>query len=90
MEFYQNLLIFETFDEAMNVHRKLFEIMRNNHVVTYADVISIISEEEVVFHDDFYKYGWTNLFNSKVEPYGDNFEWILRMPKMKKLEKEND
>lgn len=83
-------VVYDTFQEAMDIHKKLFEAMRKNGVITYADFSVLVSEEDAVFPDFCYEYGWTNLWNVKVEPYGDDCKWVLRMPEMKLLkEKEN-
>lgn len=78
----QTEFIFQTFDEAISVHKKLFEIMRNNGVVTYADLHIAANKEYNKKDIEYFNYGWTNLWYSKVEPYDDDGNWILRMPKM--------
>lgn len=78
--------MFETFDEAMGVHKKLFSMLRENGTITYADLYSLITTgyNPKTSH---YQYGWTNLWGSKVEPAEGyiNGEWFLSMPKVKKL-----
>lgn len=84
-------LIYETFQEAMDMHKKLFEAMREKGVLTYGDFCVLTSEEDAVFPDNYYEYGWTNLWYVKVEPYGDDYKWVLKIPKAKLLkEKENE
>lgn len=85
-----NEIIFETFDEAMNVHTRLFEIMRNNGIVTCADLYKVSNEKYETSDPEYYKYGWTNLWGSKVEPFGYNGYWVLRLPEIINLEKENE
>lgn len=85
----QTEFIFGTFDEAMNVHKKLFEIIREKGFVTYADLYFLINKEETLCKEKWTNYGWTKLWGSKVEPIDDciNGYWVLRMPKIKKLNK---
>lgn len=80
--------IFDTFDEAMNIHRELFKRRRLHGVVTCADIFCLRhANEEIVVPDILYSHGWTNLWGSKVEPYGDDGQWILKMPPMKFIDK---
>lgn len=83
--------IFETFDEAMNVHKKLFEIRRNNGFVTCADLYLLAHNVKGPYLSDIYNnHGWTNLWNVKVEPYDEDGNWVLKMPQIQFLNmKEN-
>ena len=82
----QNRFMFETFEEANGVHQKLFNILRDNGVITYADIYSLLHVSDVC-KSSYYKYGWTNLWEAKVEPAEGyiNGEWVLVMPKIKLL-----
>lgn len=87
-----NEFIFKSFDEAMNVHKKLFEIRREKGYVTYADLYILIHPNESNCKKSYSRYGWTNLWQTKVEPYDDYIDgvWILKMPSIKLIkEKEN-
>lgn len=75
--------IFETFDEAMDIHKKIFKLLRQNGFVTLADLHYLINEEEDL-PEDFYIYGWTSLIYAKIDPYYGR--WVITMPKMEKLE----
>lgn len=81
--------IFETFEEAINVHRKLFELGRKKHFVTYADLYKMTNkvEDDKVLPDIYENHGWTNLWHIKLEPY-DKTRWILRLPEIKLIKKE--
>lgn len=74
--------IFETFDEAMDIHKNIFKLLRENGFVTLADLHYTMNKSDV-FPDDFYDHGWTNLIYAKIEPYYGR--WVLTMPKMEKL-----
>lgn len=76
---------FDTFEEAMDVLGEMFKIMKKNKVVSYADLYSLVNKKEPI-SSEYYKFGWTNLFYSKVEPYGKNM-WVIRMPELVSIEK---
>ncbi len=81
-------IIFDTFDEAMTVHRKAFEMLKKTGFITYADLLYIAqNDQDAVYPDKYYQHGWYNLFYAKVEPCEDcvNGEWVLKMPKIKSL-----
>ena len=73
--------IFETFEAAMDVHTKLFEIIKKNGFVTYADLYLLVNKDVDNCKEEFHRFGWANLFYVKVEPYKDK-RWILKMPEM--------
>lgn len=78
--------MFETFDEAMGVHKRLFDMLRENGSITYADLYSLL----IPGYDlkpAHYQYGWTSIWGAKVEPAEGyvNGEWFLSLPKCKKL-----
>ena len=78
--------IFDTFEDAMDVHTKLFEIIRKNGFVTYADLYFLVNKDVESCVEEFYRFGWANLFYIKLEPY-KNKRWILKMPDM--IQKQN-
>lgn len=59
---------FDTFERAMNMHSKLFEIIRKNGYVTYADILKLNLCEPIYgsIPDLYNKMGWANLFEAKV------------------------
>ena len=84
--------IFESFDEAMVVHKKLFNIMREKGLVTYADLHSLYTKEHTNCKDEWLNYGWTNIWGAVVEP-ADNYingNWRLKLPKMKHLNRKGE
>lgn len=83
----QTEFIFETFEEANNIHKKLFEIRRQKGYVTCADLYFLIHPDEEDCKGVYRNHGWINLWDVKVEPCDDciNGEWILKMPKVKYL-----
>ena len=53
--------------------------------VTYADLLYIARpDKNVDYPDEYYKYGWVNLFYAKVE-YNYDGKWILKMPRTRSL-----
>lgn len=92
----QREFMFDTFEEANNIHRQLFAILRIKRYVTCADLFKLIYPSELYINDIYHTHGWTSLWDAKVVP-GDNYingDWILKMPKAKlinrKIVKEND
>lgn len=78
--------IFETFDEAMNVHKKLFEMLRENGVIPYVDLYSLVYKDDVINHPLYCNIGWTNIWCAKVEPLNDeDCRWVLRMPEIEDI-----
>lgn len=94
MEEYE--FIFETFDEAMNIHKQLFKLCRSKGYISCADLLSMTLKDEdsiktVKSMDIYQTHGWTNLWDVKVEPIENGCNWVLKMPhvKMIKIVKEN-
>lgn len=81
----KSFLTFDTFDEAMNLHKRLFEIFNNEHLVTYADVYYVLKGTYKDCPYDYYKYGWTSLMESKVRPCDDGRHWSVILPEPKHL-----
>lgn len=73
-----NEFIFRSFDDAMNIHKKMFEILKEKGAVSYEDLYSAIYDCEIN-NPEYKNYGWTKLLYAKVEPY-KNGKWILKMP----------
>ena len=80
---------FETFDEAMAFHKSLYEIKRSKGYVTCRDVFKLNGSNILDGFGYFDNYGWNNLFHVRVEPYGDDCLWALKMPQMIHLNKNN-
>ncbi len=81
--------IFEKFEDAMDVHTKLFRIGFQNGYVTYNDLYSMINkifgkESELKDLDIYNKHGWTRLIDTKLEQIGDG--WMLILPPIENLE----
>ena len=80
--------IFEKFHEAMEIHTRLFKLLRKNGFVTYADLCYMLREDRSIdFPERYFNIGWDNLFYSKVEPTDEyvNGKWLLILPKPKTL-----
>ena len=77
--------IFETFEEANNTLKKLFEIRRQKGYVSYADIYFLINPDEIECKDIYKNHGWINIWDAKIEPYDGyiNGNWILKMPQIK-------
>ncbi len=83
--------IFEKFEDAMDVHTKLFRIGFQNGYVTYNDLYSMIHEKfgkefesELKDLEIYNKHGWTRLIETKLEQVGDG--WMLILPPIENLE----
>lgn len=88
----QNEFVFDTFEEANNVHKQLFKIGREKGHVTCADVLKLAikdeeSKEIIDSIETYHTHGWTNLWDVKVEPIENcvNGDWVLKMPNPKIL-----
>lgn len=81
--------VFSTFEEAMEVHKKLFEILRDKGVVYYRDYIGLIFPDDAFLLVGHEKNGWTSLNDMTIglRPRG---KWALMMPELELIEKEND
>lgn len=77
----KSFFIFDTFDEAMNLHKSLFQVFNSEHLVTYADIYFILNKTYKNCPYDFYKFGWTSLMESKVRPCDDGKSWCVKLPK---------
>lgn len=71
---------FKTFDEAMDLHKKLFEILNADKVVTYADLYYLINKTYRDCPIVYYSCGWTSLMESKVRPCEDGRKWGVVLP----------
>jgi len=78
-------VIFDTFDEAMRVHKQVFTMIIDKGYVTHRDFMNIIMLNNDLYKDDTYDmYGWTYLCGTTVEEFkGDKF--IITMPEMIQL-----
>ena len=78
-------MIFDTFDAAMEAHKKVFATIMDKGYVTWRDFNNIITNQDEIFVGDMYdSYGWTYLLGTIVEEYKDN-KYIIVMPEMIKL-----
>lgn len=76
--------IFSTFDEAMDVHKQLFRLLREDGYVRYETLYIYINKERPE-DNEVKEYGWGNLWDSKVEPLGIDGDWVLKLPEPQKL-----
>ena len=76
---------FDTFDEAMWVHKELFEVLRTERVVMYADLYFILNKHYRECPREYFDYGWTSLMESKVRPCDDGRHWCVKLPEPKIL-----
>ena len=82
---------FKTFDQAMEVHKLLFSILKSDGVVTYADLYFLANGYSCDgCSRDYYKYGWTTLMESKVRPCDDGRKWAIVLPEPIKFTSEDD
>jgi hypothetical protein len=86
-----NEFIFEDFNQAMEVHKEIFQIIREKGYLSYRKLYSLITKKEekevdnLLNLDIYDKHGWTNLFECKIDPTDDG-KWILKMPELKNIE----
>lgn len=71
------IIDFNTFDEAMNLHQRMFEIFNKDHIITYADVFYLLKGSYNECPYECYKCGWTTLMDSKVRPCDDGRKWAV-------------
>lgn len=76
--------IFDTFEEAMDCHKQMFKLLREDGLVRY-ETLYIFYTKERLEDERLKEYGWGNLFTSKVEPYDDNGKWLLKLPEPQKI-----
>ena len=88
--------VFKTFEEAMDVHRKIYDKVREHGFITCHELYCMIGfmDNERIYPSIYYTHGWTNLWEVKLGPIENcaNGTWILKMPQIKRInrEKEND
>lgn len=70
---------FKTFEETMDIHKKLFKILKDNGVVRYSDLLLILNPDEKDIKKEYYNFGWYNLYYAKVECNKEG-EWQLVLP----------
>ena len=80
----QREFIFDELDEAMDTHKQLFELLRTDGFIAYQTLYTYVNHKTDV-HLSADDYGWDHLYGSNVEPYGDDGQWVLKMPDLKKL-----
>lgn len=78
-------VVFDNFGNAMDVHMKLFELVRKYGCVSWREFSKIVAPNDDIFKCEKYdEYGWDYLCDVSVDPYKDD-QWIILMPEMKKL-----
>lgn len=74
-----------TFEEAMDIHKKMFQKLREQGYVTHRDFTEICGVCKEEFMDSKYRfYGWYNLQNLKVEQ-DSNGVWCIVTPELVEL-----
>lgn len=89
---------YDTFEHAMDIHSKIYELMRKNGYVTYADVLKfgLFQPLHSTIPDLYNKMGWINLWGAKVEgrtlimPPITNIESKIKYVKENQNEKSNN
>lgn len=71
---------FTSFEVAASVLNELITVYELNRCITYADVFKLVNKD-LKLPDLYYKVGWTDVYEAKVE---DN---ILKMGPIKNIEK---
>lgn len=72
--------IFETFEDAFNIHRKISQEIRQNGFITYSKLrYDLLKNDKRTYKKEYDFIGWKNLWYCKIDP-NDNYEWVLKMP----------
>jgi len=79
---------YNSFDEGMEDHKRLFAKLREQGFITYKDFMKIVDKtegSEFLLNPQFDGYGWFDLNELKVEFDDVNNSWYLQTPDMVKL-----
>lgn len=73
--------IFDSFEDAFNIHKKISQEIRQNGSMTYSKLrYEWLKENKRSYKKKEYdSIGWKNLWYCKIEP-NDNLNWVLKMP----------
>lgn len=72
--------IFDSFEEAFNIHKKISQEIRRNGSMTYSKLrYEWLKENKRSYKKEYNSIGWKNLWYCKIEP-NDNLNWVLKMP----------
>ena len=72
--------IFDSFEDAFNIHKKISQEIRQNGSMTYSKLrYEWLKENKRSYKKEYDSIGWKNLWYSKIEP-NDNLNWVLKMP----------
>lgn len=75
--------VFKNFEDAMTIHTRLFEMLKNEHIITQADIFHMLYQNYDSCPRNYFTTGWTSLTYSKVCP--DGRKWALLLPEPKDL-----
>lgn len=77
---------FDTFEEAMHVHRLLFMMLRRQGSVNYCDLKYLVDttykKDLLMFYPRCEEVEWSSLWDAKIELDNSNNLWILKMPEL--------
>lgn len=72
--------IFDSFEDAFNIHKKMSQEIRQNGSMTYSKLrYEWLKENKRSYKKEYDSIGWKNLWYCKIEP-NDNLNWVLKMP----------
>lgn len=78
------ILVFNTFEDAMDFHVKIFRIGNEKGVIYHKDLFDILNvteSDELLIHDG---YGWTELRDIEIQQDNDE-RWVIIMPEIEKI-----
>ena len=77
---------FETFEDAMHIHKLLFTMLRRQGSVNYCDLKYLIDtsykKDLLMFYPGCEEVEWSSLWDAKVELDQSTNNWILKMPEI--------
>lgn len=72
--------IFDSFEDAFNIHKKMSQEIRQNGSMTYSKLrYEWLKENKRSYKKEYDSIGWKNLWYCKIEP-NNNLNWVLKMP----------
>lgn len=72
--------IFDSFEDAFNIHKKMSQEIRQNGSMIYSKLrYEWLKENKRSYKKEYDSIGWKNLWYCKIEP-NDNLNWVLKMP----------
>lgn len=72
--------IFDSFEEAFDIHRKISQEIREKGFMSYTKLRYIwLKENKRTYKNEYDELRWKNLWYSRIYP-NDDYNWVLEMP----------